>query len=128
MKRESIVLIGLLAMALQGSVAAQQGLPVEVVHYADLIVTNGVIYSADEPQFSRYEAMAVRDGKILALGTTEHISRMAGPNTRRIELQPGQSVLPGLFDSHAHGPMGTGGGLERSLDAKRGNLTFATIE
>ena len=83
-------------MALQGSVSAQQGLPVEVVHYADLIVTNGVIYSADEPQFSRYEAMAVRDGKILALGTTEYISRMAGPNTRRIELQPGQSVLPGL--------------------------------
>ena len=88
MKINLIVLIGFLAVAFAGSLAAQQDLPSEVVNYADLIVTNTVIYSADE-QFSRNQAMAVRDGKVLALGTSDHISRMAGPNTRRIELQQG---------------------------------------
>ena len=128
MKRKSIVLIGLLAMALQGSVAAQQNLPPEVVNYADQIVINANIISGDE-RFSRYQAMAVRDGKVLALGTTAQISRMAGPDTERIDLQgTGTSIIPGLFESHGHGPMGTGGGLEQGLDAKRGNVEFETIE
>jgi len=80
MKRESIVLVGLLAMALQGSVAAQQNLPPEVVNYADQIVINANIISADE-RFSRYQAMAVRDGKVLALGTTAQISPMPEPDS-----------------------------------------------
>ncbi len=128
MKINLIVWIGFLAVALPGSLAAQQDLPSEVVNYADLIVTNSVIYSADE-QFSRNQAMAVRDGKILALGRSDYISRMAGPNTERLDLQgTGYSILPGLFESHGHGPLGTGGGLERGLDAKRGPVTFDSIE
>ncbi len=123
MKRSIVVLIGLVVLAFQGIAFGQQQLPPEVIHYADVIVTNGVIYSADE-QFSRYEAMAVRDGRILALGSSDVISRMAGPNTRRIELQPGQSVLPGLMNTHAHGPIGTGSGT----GAVRGSVTFDTIE
>ncbi len=128
MKRESIVLVGLLAMALQGKVTAQQNLPPEVVHYADLIVLNTNIISADE-RFSRYQAMAVRDGEVLALGTTAQISPMAGPNTERIDLQgTGASVLPGLFYPHGHGAMGTGGGIERGVDAKRERVNFDTLE
>ena len=128
MKTNLFVWIGFLAVALPGNLAAQQDLPSEVVNYADLIVTNTVIYSADD-QFSRYQAMAVRDGKILALGTSDRISRMAGPNTERLDLQgTGYSILPGLFESHGHGPLGTGGGLERGLDAKRGSVTFDSIE
>ena len=47
------------------------------------------------------EALAIRDGKILALGSTAEIRRLAGPATRVVELG-GRTVIPGLIDSHLH--------------------------
>jgi predicted amidohydrolase YtcJ len=121
-----LIALGLLAGALHGAAAAQQ-LPPEIVKYADVIVTNAVIYSADE-KFTKHEAMAVRDGRILAVGTSDHITRLAGPNTERIDMKGRpHSIIPGLFESHGHGPMGTGGGLEGRPDAKRGSVEFPSI-
>ena len=45
--------------------------------------------------------MAIRDGKILAVGSDEQILRLAGAATQRIDLH-GRTATPGLIDSHAH--------------------------
>jgi predicted amidohydrolase YtcJ len=67
----------------------------------DTILLNGKILTVD-PQFSTQEAIAVRDGKILALGKTADIRKLAGPISRVVDLQ-GRTVIPGLIDSHLHG-------------------------
>ncbi|HSU87298.1 MAG TPA: amidohydrolase, partial [Terriglobia bacterium] len=53
-------------------------------------------------QFSIQEALAVRDGKILAIGKTADVRKLADSRTRVIDLQ-GRTVIPGLIDSHLHG-------------------------
>lgn len=67
---------------------------------ADLILTNGVVYTVDERR-SRHEALAVRDGRIVALGTAAEITELAGPATTVIDLA-GRLVLPGFIDAHMH--------------------------
>ena len=71
-----------------------------VVSYPDTIVLNGKIVTVDDAS-SIQEALAVRDGKILAVGTTASIRGLAGPSTRLIDAQ-GRTVLPGLIDTHVH--------------------------
>ena len=67
---------------------------------ADTILTNGKIITVDET-FSIAQAVAVRGSRIVAVGTNQEITRLAGPNTRRIDLR-GRSVVPGFIDNHAH--------------------------
>ena len=64
------------------------------------IFHTGRIVTVD-PQFRAVEAMAIRDGRITALGTSADIVRLAGPGTEQIDLG-GKTVLPGLIDSHVH--------------------------
>jgi predicted amidohydrolase YtcJ len=66
------------------------------------LFTNGRIVTVD-PQFRTVEAMAIRDGQIVALGTTTEIVKLAGSGTTRTDLG-GRTVLPGLIDSHVHAP------------------------
>jgi predicted amidohydrolase YtcJ len=47
--------------------------------------------------------MAIRDGRIVAVGTNAEIAKLAGPGTERLDLG-GRTVLPGLIDSHVHAP------------------------
>ena len=67
---------------------------------ADTILVNGKILSADA-RFSTYAAGAVRDGRIVALGTDADIRKLADKDTRVIDLK-GRTVIPGLIDSHMH--------------------------
>jgi predicted amidohydrolase YtcJ len=67
---------------------------------ADLVLTNGKIITVDD-KFSIAQAVAVRGERIVAVGTTADINRLAGPNTRRIDLR-GRAVTPGFIDNHAH--------------------------
>jgi predicted amidohydrolase YtcJ len=64
----------------------------------DTILINGklVVYDSAPAQ-----ALAVRDGKIAAIGNTSRIRALAGPSTRVIDLA-GRTVIPGLIDSHIH--------------------------
>ena len=67
---------------------------------ADLIISGARIYAFDSLS-GRYEALAVREGRILALGSHEEIMKMKGPGTRMIELH-GETLLPGLIEGHGH--------------------------
>jgi predicted amidohydrolase YtcJ len=66
----------------------------------DAIMVNGKILTVDR-QFSISQAIAIRDGRIVAVGSTADVQRLAGPATRAIDLQ-GRTVIPGLIDSHLH--------------------------
>ena len=67
---------------------------------ADTVLINGKILTVDS-QFSTQEAIAIRDGKIVAVGKTADVRKLSGPRTRVIDLH-GQTVVPGLIDSHLH--------------------------
>ena len=66
----------------------------------DLIFHHGKIVTVD-PQFRSVEAMAVRGDRIVAVGASDEVLKLAGPKTERIDLA-GRTVMPGLIDSHAH--------------------------
>ena len=66
------------------------------------IFHTGRIVTVD-PQFRIVEAMALRDGRIAAVGTNAEIRRLAGSGTQQVDLG-GKTVLPGLIDSHVHAP------------------------
>jgi predicted amidohydrolase YtcJ len=67
---------------------------------ADLILFNGKIITVDK-QDNIYQAIAVKNGKILGLGNNDVIKPLAGINCRLIDLK-GKTVTPGLIDSHYH--------------------------
>jgi predicted amidohydrolase YtcJ len=66
----------------------------------DTILVNGKVVTVDD-QFSVREAIAIREGKIVALGTNADLRKLAGTATRIIDLQ-GRTLIPGLIDSHLH--------------------------
>ncbi len=67
---------------------------------ADVLLLNGDIYSADA-QLSTYQAVAINDGRISAVGTAAELEALQGPDTEVIDLN-GRMVLPGLHDIHMH--------------------------
>lgn len=71
---------------------------------ADLILTNAAILTAD-PANPRAEALAIAQGRILAVGRAGDIAALAGPGTQVVNLH-GRGVLPGMIDSHTHGLWG----------------------
>jgi predicted amidohydrolase YtcJ len=67
---------------------------------ADLIVTNARVSTMD-PQRPHAAALAVRDGKFIAVGSEAEAQRFRGEKTRSIDAN-GRTLIPGLNDSHAH--------------------------
>ncbi len=66
----------------------------------DLIVYGGRIATMDSAD--RFvSALAARDGRIVAIGSDEEITVLAGPATETIDLD-GRTAIPGIIDSHAH--------------------------
>lgn len=74
---------------------------------ADLAFVDGAVYTVDAARrWAR--AVAVRDGRIVAVGTNDEIGDTVGVRTEVIDLR-GRMLLPGFQDAHVHPP---GGGLE----------------
>jgi len=67
---------------------------------ADMILHNGVVISVDA-QNRQYEAIALHQGKIQALGSTKALRAHIGPETNVIDLK-GRTVIPGLIEGHGH--------------------------
>jgi predicted amidohydrolase YtcJ len=67
---------------------------------ADVVYRNARFYTVNERQ-PWAEAVAVRDGRFLRVGTTAEVAPLIAPATRIIDLG-GRFVLPGLIDSHTH--------------------------
>jgi predicted amidohydrolase YtcJ len=67
---------------------------------ADLVLRDAKILTVDE-QFSDARALAVRDGRFVAVGSNEDVRAYVGSTTRVIEGR-GRTVIPGLIDTHVH--------------------------
>ncbi|MBS0419844.1 MAG: amidohydrolase family protein [Proteobacteria bacterium] len=67
---------------------------------ADVVVTGARIYTANS-QHTFAQALAIRGGRIVFVGSSTEAHRWIGPRTEVKDLH-GQLVLPGLFDSHIH--------------------------
>jgi predicted amidohydrolase YtcJ len=67
---------------------------------ADLIYSGGTILTMNDAAPSA-EAVAVRAGRILALGTRAQMEATRGPGTRMVNLE-GRTMLPGFVDPHGH--------------------------
>src|SRR5712692_4664139 len=73
------------------------------VHHAlaaDLLLINGRVLTMDAHD-SVAQAVAVRDGKIVAVGTNAEVEPLAGAATQVIDLD-GRTAMPGLTDCHVH--------------------------
>ncbi|MFZ9347886.1 MAG: amidohydrolase [Arenimonas sp.] len=68
---------------------------------ADAVYSGGDILTmaGDQPQY--VEALAVKDGKISFVGTKAEADKLAGKDTRQIDLK-GRTLLPGFIDAHSH--------------------------
>ncbi|MFJ6656814.1 amidohydrolase [Streptomyces sp. NPDC091377] len=70
--------------------------------HPDLVLVNGRITTmSDAPLDAEVAALAVTGDRISATGSSEEISRLAGPGTTVVDLR-GRRVVPGLIDSHVH--------------------------
>lgn len=67
---------------------------------ADLILHNGVIWTVNEKNPTA-QAVAIKDGKFIVVGSNDSALKLRGPNTRLIDLK-GSFVVPGFNDNHVH--------------------------
>ncbi|MBA3633268.1 MAG: amidohydrolase [Acidobacteria bacterium] len=67
---------------------------------ADLVLLNGKVFTGDSSNPAA-EAIAIRDERILAVGSNDEIKKLANAKTRSIDLQ-GRIVTPGFNDAHFH--------------------------
>ena len=75
--------------------AAAADIPSSLINYADLVLYDGKVLTVDEG-FSVAEAIAVRDGRVLATGDSDDMLALAGPDTERVDLA-GRTVTPGYI-------------------------------
>jgi len=95
----AVVFAGATATAQQVNVPARLG-------YPQTILYNSKIVTMDDASFESrvgtiVQAMAIRDGKILATGTNADVRALAGPETKVIDLK-GRMVLPSFIHTHEH--------------------------
>lgn len=84
---------------------------------ADMILSNAVVYTVDGDR-SRHEALAIKDGRIAAVGPAELVAEHRGGGTLTLDLG-GRLVLPGFIDAHLHAKNATGDLFEVDLASCR---------
>jgi len=80
---------------------------------ADRVLLNGAVYTLN-PEQPWTEAVAIRDGHIIAVGSTADVQNLVGEQTEITDLD-GQMLLPGFHDSHTHILIGVSADEECSL-------------
>src|SRR5271169_4240018 len=97
--RRGMIWLFVVGLALAGGAVlraeAQSGATV-----ADVIVVHGKLYTVNPAQ-PWAEAVAIKDGKIVAVGNNEDVLKLRGTGTRVIDVK-GNLVLPGFGDAHVH--------------------------
>ena len=93
MLKEYTAILSLLFLGMPNAASAEK-IP------ADTVFTNGRIYTVDT-QHPFVEAVAIKDGKFLAVGSAEEIESSIGKQTRVIDLG-GAFAMPGFIDAHIH--------------------------
>jgi predicted amidohydrolase YtcJ len=106
MKRSITVLFLVLTSALVARPVPAQAPPAELVNYPDTILHNGKIATMDDKTRSSNpgtmaQALAIRDGKIIATGENQQILGLKGPQTKIVDLKS-RTVVPGIIDTHSH--------------------------
>ena len=87
------------------NVSAQQVDP-RLLSYPDIIILNAKIVSMEDNGVNdkigkTHQALAIRNGRILDVGTDADIKKLAGPQTKVYDVK-GRTVVPGIIDTHAH--------------------------
>jgi len=95
MKHQLLSLLAVSALAACGSSEAPS-----TIAAADTVYTNARIYTVDVND-AWADAMAVTDGKIVAVGNADDMSAHTGDGTSIVDLQ-GRMVMPGIHDTHNH--------------------------
>lgn len=79
----------------------------------DLILHNANIYTSN-PSFPKSQAIAISNGKIMAVGNDRDILYLAGSKTRKLDIG-GKTITPGFIDAHSH-PASSGYEHLRNVD------------
>ena len=108
MRKHNTILIAV-ALAVAAGCAKKSDVAEEPVA-AELALKNGAIYTENGAR-SWAQAVAIRDGRVVYVGTDAGLASQVGPDTKVVDLK-GRMVLPGLQDVHIH-PIS--GGIEASL-------------
>jgi len=74
--------------------------------HAQIALLNGKIYTVDEHR-PWAQAVAIQDGRFIAVGSTEEVQRLVGPATRAVDLG-GRFAMPGIYDMHTHPDLALG--------------------
>ena len=93
--RRTFMLLASTAIFVSGAQAAET---------ADIIYSGGPILTMDDAN-PRAEAVAIKDGRILAVGTAGDVMALKGAGTTMVDLG-GRTLLPGFIDAHGHVTMG----------------------
>ena len=89
-----------LFFAILGILVGIEACSVNDENSADLVVINGNILTVDS-EFSKVEAVAIRDGLFVAVGGNDEVQQYVGNETRVVDAR-GNTVIPGLIESHNH--------------------------
>jgi predicted amidohydrolase YtcJ len=92
----TLSIITVIFVTLHTTVYAQRMLPTS----PDSVFYNGKVVTIDS-EYHVSEAFAVKDGRFLAVGKSDEILAMAGPETKTVDLNE-HAVIPGLMDNHNH--------------------------
>ena len=87
-------------LVLHGCAQPSEEVATQSITPADLLLHDGIVISVDADN-TQYEAIALHQGIIQALGSTKALQSRIGPDTQVIDLQ-GRTVIPGLIEGHGH--------------------------
>lgn len=88
-----------LAHSQQDSILARLGLPQTILYNAKVITVSDASFTSNLGATG--QALAIRDGRVLAVGSNADIRALAGPQTQQLDLK-GRTVLPGFITVHNH--------------------------